>query len=176
MAQPLFDRAAVLDGLEALAFVLGQRSVPHQTLAVIGGSYLALLGLREATRDVDTITRLNEQTRRAIDDVARSKGLEPRWLNDAAIAFTPIGLTSAHCSPVFAHKALTVVLPSPDWVFLMKLYAARAVDYQDLVALWPLCEFSSPADAVEKFWLAYPHASDDDFLIDYVAQIAAQTS
>jgi hypothetical protein len=58
----------------------------------------------------------------------------------------------------------------------MKLYAARAVDYQDLVALWPLCEFSSPADAVERFWLAYPHASDDDFLIDYVAQIAAQTS
>lgn len=53
----------------------------------------------------------------------------------------------------------------------MKLYAARAPDYDDLVRLWPLCSFTSPEEAVEQYYLAYPHLEHDPYLVDYVRGI-----
>jgi hypothetical protein len=54
----------------------------------------------------------------------------------------------------------------------MKLYAARAVDYDDMVALWPLSGFKSAVDAVQRYWDAYPNAPEDEFLIAYVTEIS----
>ena len=78
----------------------------------------------------------------------------------------------AHCSTLYDHEALTVLGPSADWVFLMKLYAGRAVDHDDLIKLWPRCGFASVEDAVRRYWDAYPHAADDEYLVNYVREIA----
>lgn len=51
---------------------------PRRTLIVVGGALMALLGLRDATRDVDTIERLDQITREAVERVAERHGLAPR--------------------------------------------------------------------------------------------------
>lgn len=63
MSDALFDRETVLDCLQTLAGLLAERGVPHQSIILIGGSYLALQDLRESTRDVDTVTHLDSVTR-----------------------------------------------------------------------------------------------------------------
>lgn len=69
----------VTEVAEALP-VAGDRHV----VIVAGGALLAWRGLREATRDVDSIRRLDDELRAAIEKVARRHGLAPRWLNDSA--------------------------------------------------------------------------------------------
>ena len=87
MAEPL-DRAAIEANLTALGDRLAMDGAEVRLL-IVGGSYLALHGLRESTVDVDTITRLDATTRDAIEAVAAERGLEPAWLNDHAAAFAP---------------------------------------------------------------------------------------
>jgi hypothetical protein len=72
--------------------------------------------------------------------------------------FTPHGLTVETCEVLYQHTNLLVLGPPPDYIFLMKLYAARAPDYDDLVALWPSCTFHSPQEAVDRFVQAYPRS------------------
>jgi hypothetical protein len=167
----LFDRERMLAALDSLDRKLEAHGQPHQQLIVVGGSYLALAELRQSTRDIDVATRLTKATRQAVHDVAADKGLAPRWLNDDAAVFTPKGMTKEHCVRVFAGFALTVLAPSADWIFLMKLYAARAVDHKDLIRLWPLTGFATAEEAIARYWQAYPHAPADDDLEVYVADI-----
>ena len=54
----------------------------------------------------------------------------------------------------------------------MKLYRSDPQDREDLVALWPMCRFSDPEHAVDAFKRAYPHAPEDDYLGEYIADIA----
>jgi hypothetical protein len=49
----LFDEKETLAALHALADLLATRTVEHQTLIIVGGSYLALNNLRESTCDID---------------------------------------------------------------------------------------------------------------------------
>lgn len=95
-------------------------------------------------------------------------------MNDDAAPFVPAGLTAEHCASVFDGSALTVLAPSADWIFVMKLYAARAVDRPDMVRLWPHTGFESTETAVARYWAAYPHAPADEHLDGYVADIAAR--
>jgi hypothetical protein len=53
-------------------------------------------------------------------------------------------------------------------LFLMKLDAARSVDYTDMVALWPHCGFTSAEQVVELYYEAYPNAAVDEFLVEFV--------
>ena len=46
----------------------------------------------------------------------------------------------------------------------------------DMVLLWPRCTFTSAAEAVALYWDAYPHAPDDEHLVVYVEQIAAEAA
>lgn len=168
----LLDRAEMLAALDDLDRKLAAQAQPRQQLIVVGGSYLALAELRQSTRDVDVATRLAPVTRRAIEEVAVERGLPRRWLNDDAAAFLPAGLNVDSCDVVFDGSALTVLAPSADWIFLMKLYAARVVDRPDMVRLWPHSGFESAAAAVARYWDAYPHAVEDEHLVGYVAEIA----
>ena len=54
----------------------------------------------------------------------------------------------------------------------MKLFAARAADFDDPTALWGQCGFSSPEQAAESYQAAYPHLERDDFLADFIRSIA----
>ena len=133
---------------------------------------MALLGLRESTMDVDTITQLDATLRQAVTEVARDFDLDPGWLNDRAFAFRPqIELTLDE--PLFEHPNLVIDGPTPDYVFLMKLGRGAQRDRGDLVALWPRTTFGSPEAVARAYEAAYPHLLHDEYLAGYVAEIAA---
>ena len=56
MPDILFSRQDIIDNLREVAEILGASGQAQTRLIVVGGSYMALHGLREATKDVDTIT------------------------------------------------------------------------------------------------------------------------
>lgn len=132
------------------------RELPYQRLIIVGGSCLALEQLREATRDVDTVTRLGERLRSAVADVGAELGLAPTWLNDSSVPFRPTGLADEECEIAFEGTALVALVPSPDWIFLMKLNASRFVDRLDMVRLWPLAGIASPQMAVDRYLARLP--------------------
>jgi hypothetical protein len=173
MHEGVLGRDEIVDCLDAVAALLAEQDNPRGVLIVVGGSYLALHGLRETTADVDTVTRIESSIREAVKAVAVQRGLRPNWLNDAAVAYAPIGLSVDICEVLFERPSLLVLGPPADLVFLMKLFAARAPDYDDMVALWPRCTFSTPEDAVSRYVDAYPQAADDPYLAEYVSRIAA---
>jgi len=145
------------------------------TIAVVGGSFLALRGLRAGTKDVDSVRRLDSVVKAAVEEVARRHDLDSTWLNDKAAGYFPQGC--AWDEEIFLDlPTLLVVGPHPDAVFLMKLYAvgaARLHDYDDLVLLWPSCSFTAPGAAAAAFAAGYPHAPEDPYLESYIAEIAA---
>jgi hypothetical protein len=170
----LFDRDEILESLGDVAELLAAWIPEHPptVLVVVGGSYMALQGLRHATADVDTITRLEVTVRDAVSVVARQRHLRPNWLNDYAKPFTPVGFRTEICDVLFDHPSLRVLGPPPDCIFLMKLYASRAPDFDDMVTLWPRCTFASASVAAECFVAAYPAALPDPDLIPYIAAVA----
>lgn len=149
--------------------------VEPATIVVVGGSFMALHGLRAGTADVDTITRIDDRLRGVVEEVAAESDLRPDWLNDRSAAFAPVGLDITSCTTLFERRSLIVLGPHADFVFLMKLLAARSVDYEDMVALWPSCSFGSAADAVSRFHAAYPHVERDPHLLDFVRGVASQS-
>jgi hypothetical protein len=175
VSEGLFDKSTIEAALRAVAARLDAESAEPGVLIVVGGSFMALHELREATRDVDTVTHITAAIRAAVDAVAAERGFEADWLNDRASMYLPQGMVEETCELLLDHPRLRVVGPPPDYVFVMKLYAARGeVDYDDMVRLWPHCTFAAPADAVALYWDAYPHAPEDQELIGYVDEIATE--
>ena len=172
MPDGVFGRDEIIASFSAVAEVLAADGVPQCVLVVVGGAYLALHGLRESTVDVDTATKLQESVRAAVEAVALQRGYRPDWLNDAAAPYAPRGLSVEICEVMYEHPRLLVVGPPADFVFLMKLYAARAPDYDDMVALWPRCGFSGAAEASKRFATAYPQAPTDPHMAEFIERIA----
>lgn len=148
---------------------------PQHVVIVAGGSLLAWQGLRESTRDVDSLLPLAAELAQAADEVGAAHGLAVGWLNARAAAFSPLTLRLADCTTLFAHPRLRVLGAPLDQVFLMKLYAARDRDLDDLRALWPITGFDSPQQAAEQFGQAYPHAPEDPYLANFIASVAETT-
>jgi hypothetical protein len=92
-------------------------------------------------------------------------------LNDSAAAFLPATFEVADCEVLINRPTLRVLGAPFDQVFLMKLYASRAADTEDLEALWPRCSFDSPEVAVAAFYAAYPLEERDEFLADHIRSI-----
>lgn len=174
MPRGVLDREEIVDSLAEVAALLAAWIPDREptVLVVVGGSYMALRGLRHATADVDTVTKLQVTVRDAVNVVARRRHLRPNWLNDYAEPFTPVGLRLDMCDVLLDLPSLRVLGPPPDCIFLMKLYAGRAPDFDDMVTLWPLCTFASASEAAERFVAAYPQAPPDPELIPYIAEIA----
>src|SRR5690606_21609342 len=139
MTDELLDAHAILAYLGELA-----EELPDDVsvdLVVVGGSMLALRGLRHATRDVDSARMLTQVVQGAAARVAQRHDLTPHWLNSSAEPFAgSLEPNLAEDTPVLDHPRLRVYLATAEAVFLMKLYADRPQDHADLVALWPLCE------------------------------------
>jgi hypothetical protein len=139
-----------------------------QTIVVAGGSLLAMLGVREATSDVDSLTHISEALATAAGAVAERHDLTPHWLNDSAAAFRPSTFDNAECSVIIDHPQLRVLGAPLQQVFLMKLFAARAVDIADLRTIFSESGFDSPEHAAELFYRAYPHVERDEHLVDLI--------
>ncbi len=135
---------------------------------MVGGALLALRGLRDATRDVDTTTPIDADLRAAIARVALQHGLAPQWLNDHAKPFLPATFNQDACEVLIDRPELTVLAAPFDQVFLMKLFASRAADVDDLNVLWEHCSFETPEAAASAFYLGYPHLEADEGLADHI--------
>jgi hypothetical protein len=141
-------------------------------IVMVGGSWMLWHSQRAATRDVDSARQFETDLSEAIDRVGLRHQLQKAWLNDAASAYWPSGHSFDDCEIVYRQEALVVRTPSPDILFVMKLYRADPQDREDLVSLWPICSFAAADEAARAFQRAYPHAPDDEHLADYVREIA----
>lgn len=148
----------------------------QRTIIVVGGSLLAWQGLRESTADVDSIRKLDEETRAAVRAVAQRRGLDVGWLNDSAAPYAPQTLDIDECAVLFEHPCLRVLgLPLRE-VFLMKLWRADPQDLEDLRTMWPhVCGgFANARAVVHAFEAAFPAATDDPYrahlLVDELAR------
>ncbi len=165
-------RAYLLEVAEALPL-----TSPQHELVMVGGSLLAWHGMRFSTRDVDTVTRMDDEMKAAVHVVAAAHGLTPEWLNDHASLFLPQTLNVGDCEVLMSHPRLVVLGAPLGQVFLMKVHAAlsRSRDLDDLEELWPSSGFT-PESAVAAYWEAYPGALDDPHLITWIRDIAARAT
>ena len=137
----------------------------------MGGALLAWHGLRDSTHDVDSVERLDTVLKNAVMHVAKRHDLAPEWLNDSAAAFIPSTFNPGECEILLEHPLLLVLGMPWNQLFLMKLFASRATDTDDIEAIWPYCTFGSVDAAVAAFYEAYPHAPHDEYLADHISRI-----
>lgn len=145
-------------------------------VVMVGGAWMLWHSLRRSTRDVDSARPLAPGLESAVVKVAGRHGLSRKWLNDSAAAFWPSNADYHACEVVYRAPTLEVRTPDPDVMFVMKLYRADPQDREDLVSLWPLCEFGDPEAAAVAFHDAYPHAPEDEYLVKYVADVASDAA
>jgi len=108
--------------------------------------------------------------------VAARHDLAPTWLNANAAPYLPRTFDAADCEVLLEESRLRVLGAPLGQVFLMKLYAGRAQDHDDMVSIWPDAGFATAAEAAAMFWAACPHAPSDEFLVEFIADIARQAS
>ncbi len=78
-------------------------------MIVVGGSLLALRGMRNATRDVDSIRPLDDELRRATHVIADPHGLAANWLTDHAAPWAPATMNIDDCEVVVEQPGLRVL-------------------------------------------------------------------
>jgi hypothetical protein len=151
--------------LSEVAERLGADGPPY-TLVVVGGSLLALHGLR------DTVSRLDAQLRAAIAAVAAAHDLDVDWCNDHAAPFVPATFDVSTCETILEQGRLAVLGAPLRDIFTMKLYRNLPNDRDDMVALWPALGFSSAQEAADAYIAAFPHAPEDPYLAELIVAIA----
>ncbi len=139
----------------------------RRRLVVVGGALLAWLGLRDATRDIDSASPIDEVLQAAVETVATRHDLAPQWINDSAAPFVPHGFDPARGELIWADDRLEVIGAPVDQAFLMKVHAARASDLPDIRSLWPRSKFATPAQAAAAYSTAYPLEPHDPHLADW---------
>ncbi len=135
---------------------LYHRLASHLRDTTLGGAALALGHYdRHGTIDVDALIFPPEEVQRAASEVARSRGLKPDWLSDAAKMFLPVGRVE---EPNFVDRngTLTVDMATPRTLLAMKLLAARPARDKDDVAVLirtcGICSVEEAAQIVEEFY------------------------
>ena len=168
------DGDAIRDLLSAVSDELPDGAA--HTLVVVGGSLLAMRGLRESTIDVDSVSVIAPELAAAVRRVADARGLRPDWLNDRARAFVPVGLETAGCEVLIDTGRLRVVAAPPRDVFLMKLRRGLPQDLIDMRAIWPdvAADFPSADAVVREFYEAFPAELEDEYLPDLVVSELAK--
>jgi hypothetical protein len=166
---PLLTRKTIHAHLQDVAAALGDQG-PQHVVIVVGGAILAWRGLRDSTRDVDSVSRLDAELVAAVEAVAQMRGLPIRWLNDSASAHLPQTLQLQACGVLLDHSRLKVLGAPIQQVFLMKVMAARTRDKPDLVAMWPELGLTA-RDVVLAFGRAYPDEPDDPYLLAWIGEI-----
>lgn len=90
-------------------------------VVIVGGSLLAWRGLRASTEDVDSVTRFDDELRRAVEQVAAAHDLPTAWLNDNASIFLPATFARDDCDVLMDHQRLLVLGAPLKVVFVMKM-------------------------------------------------------
>jgi hypothetical protein len=172
----LFNSEIILKLLQAVNEQLEELCAEKQEIVIVGGSSLALMGLRESTRDIDLVTEIDDSLLAAIIQVANAFQISENWMNNSARFFAPRNTSLDHCAIFLDLSKLRIHFLHTDDLFVMKLYASRGpIDFLDLVLLWPLCTFAEAKSAVNHYWDLYEGAYPDEFLEEYVQRIIDQT-
>jgi len=122
------------------------------------------------SQDVDTLGALTSDVESAARRIAREWGLDDRWLNSGPTPFWPAGLHRSSCREVLHVGSLRVLVPPPEFVFAMKLYAYRLKDLDDLSHLWRACRFPDREAALAFDWDEYPHEPNDLYLVTLIEE------
>ena len=171
----LFNSEIIVRLLQAVNEQLEELCAEKQEIVIVGGSSLALMGLRESTRDIDLVTAIDDSLLAAIIQVANAFQISENWMNNSARFFAPRNTSLDHCAIFLDLSKLRIHFLHTDDLFVMKLYASRGpIDFLDLVLLWPLCTFAEAKSAVNHYWDLYEGAYPDEFLEEYVQRIIDQ--
>jgi hypothetical protein len=100
-------------------------------IAVYGGAAIVLaFNFRQATKDVDAVSSGNPAVlRRLAAEVARERGWDPDWINDAVKGFVSAksaeGLRHFRSYPSDDGPGLRVLVPTAEYLLAMKCLAMR---------------------------------------------------
>ena len=130
-----FTRERLTELLHALSDALKERG-QRGALYIVGGAAVSLLyNATRRTGDVDArIESDRDAMRLAALEVARRKGIEATWLNDAVRVFIP-RQEDTTAKTVISTPHLVVTGASPEFVLAMKLRAERPKDREDVEEL-----------------------------------------
>gem|GEM_PF-5649368 len=92
-------------------------------------------------------------------------------MNDHAAPYRPLTLREEECDILLEEGRLRALGAPLRIVFIMKLYASRRRDAEDLKRLWTLCQFESAEEAVEFFYESSPHEERDPYLADHIRTV-----
>jgi len=149
------------------------RKGTHATMTVIGGAYMAHLGERESTVDIDAATAIAPELAEAARTVLAQLGLPMTTINSNSKTFVSAADIQTDRIVLHAGSNLTVFGPSADTMLLLKLRASRPLrDEYDIRNLWKRTTFRSAHDVIEAFRDAFPEEPDDEYLEDHVDGLA----
>lgn len=128
-------------------------------LLLVGGAAMALAySTRRSTEDLDAVFEPKLVVYEAASRIARSRGLDPQWLNDAVKGFLPG--PDPNATVFFDRPGLVVRIASPRYLLAMKLLASRVErDEDDVRMLLGLCNIADADEALQLVADLYPEAA-----------------
>lgn len=150
----LLSREQVLELLHDLA----RRMEGTDTVGIriVGGAAIALqFEAREATRDIDAALILAPRVKEAVAEIAVERGLPSEWLNDAAVAYFPLG--NDDWIELFREGDVRVSIADPRMLLAMKLRRSRGRrDHMDIELLLDAIKPNRPEDVEEIYDRYFP--------------------
>ena len=146
---PAMGHRELVEALEELAELLRTRRTTAR-LYIVGGAAMAMAyGSDRFTHDIDALILDNHTAvTRAVEEVARRRGLPTSWLNEQATAYMPAG-DDPRPRVVFDRPGLRVTAASPERMLAMKVRAARVTDIADLQLLVDILGYTTPEQVEE---------------------------
>lgn len=124
-------------------------------LLLVGGAALSFYYDRDqGTTDIDAALHPTDEVLAMARKLADDEGLEPDWLNNAAIGFLPHEEISA--GVVIQKGEVRVEIATGEALLGMKLRACRQKDLPDLAFLLRYCDVRSVEEATEWLERYYP--------------------
>ena len=147
----------MLDLLAEMSQRAEERNVRLELFLVGGGAMVLAYGTDRTTRDIDGIFEPKMVAYEISAEIARDRGLPSDWLNDAVKTFPfPKGAVDPAAKVYYDQPGLVVRVASPKYLFAMKAWSGREADEEDLRLLWPLCKYTSSAEALDEIEESYP--------------------
>lgn len=142
-------------------------------VGICGGAVMCLVfNARMATKDIDGIFSPSKEIREAVERVARNRGIDKDWLNDAAKGFF---YTNPPKQDILHLSHLRVWAPQADYMLAMKAISARfdTHDKDDLIFLIHHLEYKSVEEIFETINKYYPKQNipaKTQFLIEEILE------
>jgi hypothetical protein len=143
-------------GLAELGTRLESEGV-HAKLWLVGGAVMVLaFQWRESSDDIDAAIAPSEDVLRIAREVGLGRGLEPEWLNNAAMAYIPQAV-EPDWQFLGKYGALEVLRADEMTMLAMKLRASRGRrDMGDIEYLINRCGFTEEIDILEMYEQYFP--------------------